>query len=104
MPSPKHPSLDVTSVLQPAERQVQADLGTEIAMLHLDSGVFYGLDKIGTRIFSMLDGKATVSNIVDQLVDHFEVAHEECARDVLELLEQMRAAGLVVVVGDEAAP
>jgi hypothetical protein len=90
--------LTAASTLQAVETQVSADLGHETVILHLESGVYFGLDKVGTRVWNLLAEPRTVSELRDAIVARFEVEPGPCEADLLRLLAQLLEKGLVRVV------
>lgn len=85
------------SVVKKSADQVAADMGDEAIVLNLKSGVYYGTQQIGVRIWSLLDEPHTVEAIRDAIVQEFEVDSERCERDVLAFLGQMELAGLLEI-------
>lgn len=84
-------------------RQVACTVAGEAVILHLDNGVYYGLNEVGTRIWQLAQEPRTVARIVDIVSEEFEVGRDECARDVEDLLDALVARGLVEV-SDEPHP
>ena len=80
-----------------AKDQVSSDLGGEVAILDLKAGVYYGLDAVGARIWSLIQEARTVNEIRDILLEEYEVEPEHCERDLLALLRRLADEGLVEV-------
>jgi len=80
-----------------AKEQVSCDLAGEAAMLNLKNGVYYGLDPVGARIWNLIQQPRTVSEVLQILLEEYEVDAERCERDLLELLQNLAAEGLVEV-------
>ena len=80
-----------------ANDQVSSDLGGEVAILDLKAGVYYGLDAVGARIWSLIQEPRTVNEIRDILLEEYEVEPEHCERDLLALLRRLADEGLVEV-------
>ena len=55
--------INLDSIVVATENQVSSDLGDETAILGLKSGVYYGLDPVGARIWSLLQEEKTVAQI-----------------------------------------
>jgi hypothetical protein len=83
--------------------QVSCNLDGETAILNLTKAVYYSLDPVGTRIWTLLQQPRTVNEICDTLVHEYEVTPDRCERDVLALLQQLVAEGLVEVQDEAAA-
>jgi hypothetical protein len=85
------------STVVAAKDQVSSDLGGEVAILDLKAGVYYGLDAVGARIWSLIQEPRTVNEIRDILLEEYEVEPERCERDLLTLLRRLADEGLVEV-------
>ena len=82
--------------------QVSSDLEGEVAILDLKAGVYYGLDGVGARIWTLLQEPTTVSEIRDVLLQEYDVEANRCKRDLLALLQKLVNEGLVEV--EDAPP
>ncbi len=72
----------------------------EAILLNLENGQYYGLDEVGTRMWSLLAQHRAVEPAVRAMVDEYDVEEAEVRRDLLELVEKLAAQGLLRV--DEA--
>ena len=86
-----------SSTVVAAKDQVSSDLGGEVAILDLKAGVYYGLDAVGARIWSLIQEPITVNEIRDILLEEYEVEPERCEHDLLALLRRLADEGLVEV-------
>jgi len=89
--------LSVQSVVVASTDQVSCPLGEESAILNLKNSVYYGLDPVGARVWTLLKEAKSVSTLRDTLLNEYDVEAERCERDLLELLEKMRGEGLIEV-------
>lgn len=90
-------AVSVDSSVVAAREQVSSDLGGEVAILDLKSGIYYGLDAVGAQIWSLLQEPRTVEEIRDVLVREYEVDDERCERDLVALLQSLADEGLIEV-------
>ncbi len=90
-------ALSIHSIVTAAPEQVSCPLGDESAILNLKNTVYYGLDPVGARVWSLLQQPRSVRELRDALLAEYEVEAERCERDLLELLEKMRGEGLIQV-------
>ncbi len=88
-------SFDTVVVASP--EQVSCPLGDEAAILNLKNSVYYGMNSVGSRVWTLLKEPRKVGDVRDALVDEYEVDPERCGGDVLQLLEKMRDEGLIEV-------
>lgn len=61
----------------------------------LDS--IYALNDVGSRIWQLIESNVPVKQIIETVCEEYETDAEDATRDVLELLDSLREAGLVRV-------
>jgi hypothetical protein len=83
--------------------QVSCELQEEAAILHLGSGVYYGLNRTGAWLWDLIQVPRTVAEIEAALVQKFDVEPERGARDLYALLADLARAQLIDV-RDEPDP
>ena len=59
----------------------------------LDS--IYTLNELGTLIWQLIDGKNTITQIVDGICSAYDVTPEEAEKDILEFLKLLETGGLI---------
>jgi hypothetical protein len=91
------------SVVVAAKDQVSCDLAGEAAILNIKNGVYYGLDPVGARIWSLVQEPRAVAEIQSAIINEYDVEPERCARDLVGLLEKLLAEGLIEVQDSSAA-
>jgi hypothetical protein len=87
--------LDATSRIVAAGDQVSTELEGEAVILHLGDGIYYGLNPVGARLWSLLEEPRAVAELRDALVAEYEVDVETAERDVIDLLDELMERGLV---------
>ena len=79
------------------EDVVSRDLEGEAVILNLESGIYFGLDKVGTRIWSLLQEDGSLRRAFEAVQQEYDVAPEKLEGDLLRLVEELRAKGLLSV-------
>ena len=74
---------------------VSAELDGEAVLLNVESGVYFGLDQVGTRIWQLLGAGASEREIVDRLVDEYDVDAQQLQADLGGFLDLLIAKSLV---------
>ena len=87
--------LELATVLKQSTNQVSCNLNDEIAILHLDRTVYFGLEGVGAVIWQALEQPCSVANLCKLIVDDFEVTPAEFEADVVKFLNILQDAGLV---------
>jgi Coenzyme PQQ synthesis protein D (PqqD) len=85
------------SVVVAAKDQISCDLAGEAAILNVKSGIYYGLDPVGARIWSLVQQPRAVAEIQNAISGEYDVDPAQCARDLRGLLEKLLAEGLIEV-------
>jgi len=77
--------------------QVSCDLRGETAVLQLSSGVYFGLDAVGTRIWELLATPMSLVQLIDTITTEYAVEAERSEQDIVALLDDLDAHGLVTI-------
>jgi hypothetical protein len=86
-----------------AQNQVWTDLGNEIAILNLDSGIYYGLNEVGSDVWKFISEPRTVLQIHGHIQTQYEVDPDRSYRDLVALLKQLAEAGLIKLLHENSA-
>ena len=93
---PQH-AVPLKSILVTAKDIISSDLVGEVVILDLKTGVYYGLDAVGARVWTLIEESRSVGDIRDIIVSEYEVGPDRCEQDLLSLLEDLNARGLVEI-------
>lgn len=77
--------------------QLSTRLGDEIVILGTRDSVYYGLSRVGARIWDLLQTPRTVDEIVALIVAEYEVSAAKAERDLHRLLAELQERGLVAI-------
>ena len=93
--------LSLGSQVRISEGVVAQSLDSEMVMLDLDRGIYYGLDPVGTRTWELVREHPChpLQKILDSMLDEYDVGTDQCVRDLLNLISSMQSQGLVEVCG-----
>jgi hypothetical protein len=86
-------SMQTTIVATPD--QVSCRLDEETVLLELKNGTYYGLNSVGSVIWEMIQQPKSVQAVYSAVLERYSVDPETCRRDVLRMIEELQAAGLV---------
>jgi hypothetical protein len=80
-----------------AQRVHVRRFGTEIVVLDLASGSYYGLNELGAQVWDALVAGLTPPEIVARLADEYQNVDRNCvSTDVEELTKALLERGLIV--------
>ena len=89
------PDLVCDSSLMAVKHHPSCELGGEAVVLNLDTGVYYGLDVVGTQIWKLLQEPRSLAELRDLVVDEFDVAPDRCEADLHPFVGLLNSHGLV---------
>ena len=81
--------LTLQSTIVVANDVVSCDLIDEAAILNLKTGIYYGLDPVGARIWNLIQTPRQLKEILETLLNEYDVEKNQCQQDLIELLEQL---------------
>jgi hypothetical protein len=73
------------------------DLEGEAVILETESGRYYGLNEIGTRIWSLLQIHEEIGPAYNQLLEEYTVGPDQLCKDFLQFVELLVARRLLKV-------
>lgn len=74
------------------------ELEGEAVLLNLASGMYFGLDAIGTRVWQLLGEHQTLQAVFDHMLQEFEVDDPTLRSDLVALVDRLMEHGLVQAV------
>ena len=89
--------LKLDSTVSVSSEVVSCDLVDEAAILNMKDGIYYGLNPVGACIWNLIQKPIKVSDILDVLIDEYDVERDVAQADLMELLEQLLEKELVKV-------
>jgi hypothetical protein len=74
-----------------------SEIDDEVVMMHVDTGKYYGMDTVGSRIWELIAEEIQVREVINKLMEEYDVEEEQCEKDVLEFLNELYDNKLVSV-------
>ena len=90
---------DVVLTLSPDV--IVRELQGESVVLDLSSGRYFGLNAVGTRVWQLIQAGQPVDGLIRAVTAEYDADGDAVERDVLALLEDLKARGLVVELPGE---
>jgi hypothetical protein len=83
--------------VKPSADVLVQEVGGEAVLLDLTSERYFGLDPVGTRIWTLLGQEPQLQLVFEALCTEYEVEPSRLQTDLLALVGQLAEAGLVEV-------
>jgi hypothetical protein len=79
------------------EDVVFRELEGEAVLLSLESGTYFGLNDVGTRIWALIQEHRSLRSVLESIQQEYEVSPKTLESDLLHLVEELHTKGLVSV-------
>jgi len=87
----------MTSRIKISDDVLFQELQGEAVLFNLKSGVYFGLDTTGTRMWQLMSEHGALSDVVKAMMQEYDVTEERCAEDLVNLVEKLKEHDLVSV-------
>lgn len=84
-------------MIQIAEDLIHREVSGEAVILNTKTGVYCGLDEVGSRIWKLIQEPASVKSIVAQITDEYDVDPKVFKQDLMSLLDDLSKNGLIEI-------
>ena len=69
----------------------------EVVLLHLEKGMYYGMDSVGSRLWELLTLPHTLETLVQAVQIEYEVDEAVCRQDVALFIETLQKNDMLEV-------
>lgn len=82
---------------QISQEVVHEKIGDEAVLLHLGTGVYFGLDPVGSRIWDLLIETGDPEIVLQRIAEEYDVSGDVARRDLEQLLHELIEKKLISV-------
>jgi len=90
-------TISVSTIIMAKTDPVTSEMSNEVAILDPKSGMYFGLDHVGARIWQLIQEPKSVKDIRDAILEEYDVEFDRCEQDLFGLFRAMSANGLIEV-------
>jgi hypothetical protein len=87
--------MTTTFVIPP--QVMSRQVGDETVILDLASGMYFGLDPVGARIWQLVAEGQSLDSVITTVMSEFDVTEERLRQDVNALMDELASRGLVEI-------
>lgn len=73
---------------------VYREVDQEGVILNLETGIYFGLDPVGTRIWQLIQEHGSLRKVFDVMLEEYDILAPALEADLLQLVRQLCAKGL----------
>lgn len=88
-------AVSLTDHLTVPEAVIARELDTETVLLNLETGIYFGLDAVGSDMWRAIRATETVGDALTHVQVQYEAAADTVRADFLRLTEELLAKGLL---------
>ena len=86
--------ISLANTFIPSKDAVFRDLDGEAVILHLDSGTYFGLNAVGTRIWQLMERDGRLTAVLGDLRTEYDAPPDVLELDLLDLVARLVDARL----------
>ncbi len=102
-PAARGAGLSLETVVVATQGQISCDLAGQRVLLNLETGVYYGLNEVGSFLWNLAQEPVSLGSLRDMVMDEYDVDSERCERDLLNLMSELIGKGLVEITDAPAS-
>jgi hypothetical protein len=95
--------LSIASAVHVTDDVLFNDLQGEVVLLNLKTGIYFGLDPVGTRAWQLIQDHGLLGPVKDAMLQEYEVSAEDLWEDLRDLVTRLADSGLVEVIDEGVA-
>jgi len=91
--------VELETVIARGAEHVETRMVGQTVMMSLARGKYFALDGTGQRVWECLEQPISIGEIIDRLLQEYEVDRAQCEAEVLAFVDELMAQGLTVEHG-----
>jgi hypothetical protein len=89
-------TISLGTTIRPVDDVVAREIGGETVLLNLSSGIYFGLNAVGARVWQLLQPNgASLASLCAAICDEYAVSLDEAAQDIQALAADLVEHGLI---------
>lgn len=90
-------AISLDSTVTASDDAVFREMDGESVLLNLETGMYFGLDEVGTRVWRLAVDNSSLRAVRERLVEEYDADPATIERDLLALAEALVSKGLWTV-------
>lgn len=90
-------AIPLDSTVAPSDDAVFREMDGESVLLNLETGMYFGLDEVGTRVWRLAADNGSLRAVRERLVEEYDADPATIERDLLALAEALVSKGLWIL-------
>lgn len=90
-------AIKLDSTVAASDDAVFREMDGESVLLNLETGMYFGLDEVGTRVWRLAADNGSLRAVRERLVEEYDADPAAIERDLLALADALVSKGLWIV-------
>lgn len=82
-------TLNMDSKIQLEPDLLYSKIGDEIVLLTIESGKYFKVDAVGSRVWELIKEPILIKILCQQLIEEYDISLKECLTDVISFLKKL---------------
>jgi len=87
--------INLNDTILRADNLLSTELEDQIMLMGIDRGKYYGLDAVGSRIWTLMEQPVKVRDLCDSLCAEYSVSPQQCEQDVIGFLNKLYSEKMI---------
>ena len=89
--------INLENIISRTDGKIFREIDGETVILDMESGVYVGLDDIGTFVWSLMEEGISLQNLLNETLLKYDVESQQCLDDLQEFLSELVDGGFIAV-------
>ena len=89
--------INLENFISRVDGKISTEIDGETVILDMESGVYVGLDDIGTSVWSLIKEGISLQNLLNEILLEYDVESQQCLDDLQEFLSELVDGGFIIV-------
>lgn len=89
--------IDINTTVSQLEGIDVTDLNGEKVMMNLETGQYFVLNEVASRIWELIESPILVNEVINSLLKEYDIDNNNCETAVIEFISRLNYAKLICV-------
>ena len=87
--------LALDQILERNPDLIHANIDDETMLMSLTNGEYYGMNKVGSAIWELLENSISVAELIEKLSTMYEISVQQCEQDITPFLSNLQDKDII---------
>jgi hypothetical protein len=92
--------LNRSNTITQNKETLSSAIDDELVLLSIINSKYYGMDSVGSRIWSLLAKPITINDMITTLTGEYDIPATECEKDVFSFLNELYSENLIIIADE----